>query len=107
MPTGKSKINYVDELLSSMTPPGVRQADSGRIRKAIITAGDSGIGRYSALALGGTNITINGVHPAEIASMVRYLASDEAQYINGISYDVDGGFSVGGPMVSKGYQKVV
>ena len=315
MSTGKSKITNVDELLSSMTPPGARQADSGRIRKVIITAGDSGIGRYSALALaedgcdigityahhgedaeltaaavrklgrqcyvehmdlsmpencipaidalveqlgsldiffsnagkmtqkqfpnlelsdlddlfrintfgavlatqratrymlgmdpdgntskfeeianmarkvltgevsspretpgrliintsvhehaaspvdttytmtkhalggfikcaalalGGTNITINGVrpgeiatpmngsdpedamdtkrdllpsrrvgHPAEIASMVRYLASDEAHYINGISYDVDGGFSVGGPMVSKGYQKVV
>ena len=93
--------------------------------------------KCAAFALAGTNITINGVrpgeiatpmngmspekamdtdrkflparrvgHPAEIASMVRYLASDETQYITGCSYDVGGGFSVGEPMVMEGYQKL-
>ncbi|MGB3802313.1 MAG: SDR family oxidoreductase [Lewinella sp.] len=94
--------------------------------------------KCAAFALAGTNITVNGVrpgeittpmndahpedsldtkrklipskrpgHPAEIASMIRYLASDETAFINGISYDVDGGMSIGGPMASEGYQKVV
>ncbi|MCP9236317.1 SDR family oxidoreductase [Lewinella sp. JB7] len=94
--------------------------------------------KCAAFALAGTNITINGVrpgeiatpmndehpekatdtdrkflparrvgHPSEIASMVRYLASDEAEYCNGLSYDVDGGFSIGEPMVMEGYQKAV
>ena len=94
--------------------------------------------KCAAFALAGTNITVNGVrpgeittpmndghpedaldmnrklipakrpgHPAEIASMVRYLASDETAFISGVSYDVDGGMSIGGPMASEGYQKVV
>ena len=93
--------------------------------------------KCAAFALAGTNITINGIrpgeiatpmndehpeeatdlerkllparrvgHPAEIASMVRYLASDEAQYITGCSYDVGGGFSVGEPMIMEMYQKL-
>ena len=94
--------------------------------------------KCAAYALAGTNVTVNGVrpgeittpmndahpedslsttrkyvpvkrpgHPAEIASMVRYLASDETAFINGASFDVDGGLSVGGPMASEGYQKAV
>jgi NAD(P)-dependent dehydrogenase (short-subunit alcohol dehydrogenase family) len=93
--------------------------------------------KCAAFALAGTNITINGVrpgeiatplndnhpekamdterellpvrragHPSEIASLVRYLASDETQYITGCSYDVGGGFSVGEPMVMESYQKL-
>lgn len=33
--------------------------------------------------------------PTEIASMVRYLASDEAAYITGTSFTVDGGLTLG------------
>jgi NAD(P)-dependent dehydrogenase (short-subunit alcohol dehydrogenase family) len=31
--------------------------------------------------------------PEEIASMVRYLASDEAAFINGACFDIDGGWT--------------
>ena len=94
--------------------------------------------KCAAYALAGTNVTVNGVrpgeistpmndahpedaldskrklvpsrrtgHPTEIASMIRYLASDETSFINGASFDVDGGLTVGGPMASEGYQKAV
>ncbi|WP_116125905.1 SDR family oxidoreductase [Lewinella sp. IMCC34183] len=94
--------------------------------------------KCAAFALAGTNVTVNGVrpgeittpmndahpedaldmdrphipskrpgHPAEIASMIRYLAGDDTAFINGVSYDVDGGMSIGGPMASAGYRKVV
>ena len=46
-------------------------------------------------------------HPAEIASMVRYLASDESAYVSGMSYAVDGGMTIGEPMASEMYQKMV
>jgi 3-oxoacyl-[acyl-carrier protein] reductase len=32
-------------------------------------------------------------HPDDIASAVAYLASSEAQFITGISWNVDGGFA--------------
>lgn len=93
--------------------------------------------KCAAFALAGTNITINGVrpgeiatplndmhpedidndrpyltvrrsgHPTEIASMVKYLASDETSFINGMSYDVDGGMAIGEPMSQEMYQKMV
>lgn len=94
--------------------------------------------KCAAFALAGTNVTINGVrpgeiatplndedpeeamdmkrkylpskrvgHPSEIASLVRYLASDETSYINGMSYDVDGGMTIGEPMAMEGYQKTM
>ena len=93
--------------------------------------------KCAAYALAGTNVTINGVRPGEIAtplndmhpekidndrpyltvrrtghsteiaSMVRYLASDEAAFINGMSYDVDGGMTIGEPMSQEMYQKMV
>ena len=94
--------------------------------------------KCAAFALADTNITVTGVrpgeittpmndahpddaldtkrkyipvrrpgHPGEIASMVRYLASDESSFISGVSYDVGGGISIGEPMASEGYQKAV
>lgn len=94
--------------------------------------------KTAAYALKGTNVTVNGVrpgeiatpmnsmapedaldnkrkylpvprtgHPTEIASMIRYLASDEASFITGASYDVDGGMVVGGAMAQEMYQKAV
>ncbi len=94
--------------------------------------------KSAAYALKGTNITVNGVrpgeiatplndmgpedalkndrphiptprtgHPVEIASMIRYLASDETSFINGASYDVDGGMVVGGAMAQGMYRKAV
>ena len=92
--------------------------------------------KTAAYALAGTNVTVVGVrpgevatplndmhpedgldadrphvpahrggHPAEIASMVRYLASDATGFITGVSYDVDGGMSVGGPMAQGMYRQ--
>ncbi len=94
--------------------------------------------KSAAYALKGTNVTVNGVrpgeiatplndmgpedaldnerphiptprtgHPVEIASMIRYLASDETSFINGASYDVDGGMVVGGAMAQGMYRKAV
>ena len=94
--------------------------------------------KSAAYALKGTNVTVNGVrpgeiatplndmgpedalkndrphiptprtgHPTEIASIIRYLASDETSFINGASYDVDGGMVVGGAMAQGMYRKMV
>ena len=93
--------------------------------------------KCAAFALAETNITINGVrpgeiatplndmhpedidndrpfltvrrsgHPLDIAGMVKYLASDATSFINGMSYDVDGGMSIGEPMSQEMYQKMV
>ena len=35
-------------------------------------------------------------HPEEIASSVAFLASDEAAYVTGLEFSVDGGFGAGG-----------
>lgn len=94
--------------------------------------------KCAAFALAGTNVTITGVrpgeiatpmndnhpedalstsrkytptrrpgHPTEIASMIRYLAGNDTNFINGVSYDVDGGMSIGEPMANEMYQKLV
>jgi len=96
-----------------------------------------GLIKSAAFSLAGTNVTINGVrpgeiatpmnenhpedcldakrkfipgrrpgHPTEIASMIRYLASDDSTYVNGMSYDVDGGMTISTPMAMEGYQKL-
>ena len=46
-------------------------------------------------------------HPTEIASAIRYLASDETEFINGVSYDVGGGLSIGQSMAMSAYRKMV
>ena len=38
--------------------------------------------------------------PEHIANMVTYLASDEAQYITGAGFNVDGGLLAANPMRS-------
>ena len=94
--------------------------------------------KCAAYALGGTNVTVTGVrpgeiatpmndmgpeeafentrkflptprtgHPTEIASMIRYLAGNDTNFINGVSYDVGGGMSIGEPMAQEAYQQAV
>lgn len=70
-----------------MVYPGNRDIDANRTCRDMITGADSGIGRYSALAL--------AKYGCDIGSMVRYLANDETQYVTGCSYDVGGGLASG------------
>ena len=94
--------------------------------------------KCAAFELAGTGVTVNGIrpgeiatpmnrmgpeaamdqdrpsipakrvgHPAEIASAIRYLASDDTEFINGVSYDVGGGLSIGQPMAMETYRKLV
>lgn len=67
----KSEVTTLKELLETNRTPGERQADPNRIRKAIITGGDSGIGRYAALALAedGCDIAFTYAHHKEDAEL--------------------------------------
>ena len=46
-------------------------------------------------------------HPTEIARAVKFLASDQASFINGVSYDADGGLAIAQPMAMKNYRALV
>ena len=46
-------------------------------------------------------------HPAEIAQVVRTIASDSASFISGVSYPVDGGFEAMTPLAHPLYRKLV
>ena len=67
----KSEVTTVEEILETMTPPGARQAPADRIRKAIVTGGDTGIGRYTALALAkdGCDVAFTWAHHQEDAEL--------------------------------------
>ena len=67
----KSEITTLDELLESLTPPGARDVDPHRIRKAIVTGGDTGIGRYTAIALAqdGCDVAFTWAHAKEDAEL--------------------------------------
>ena len=47
----KSEVTTLEELLQTNRTPGKRQTTNRTVRKALITGGDTGIGRYTALAL--------------------------------------------------------
>ncbi|KAA1261465.1 3-oxoacyl-[acyl-carrier-protein] reductase FabG [Rubripirellula obstinata] len=43
-------------------------------------------------------------HPQEIASVIRFLASDEAGFVTGVRWPVDGGFEAATPLAASGYR---
>lgn len=44
-------------------------------------------------------------HPDEIASVIRFLASDEAGFVTGVRWPVDGGFEAATPLAASAYRE--
>ena len=44
-------------------------------------------------------------HPDEVASVVRFLASEESGFVTGVRWPVDGGFEAATPLAASGYRK--
>lgn len=51
--------------------------------------------RYEELAKGGGTPMGRVAHPDEVAAVVTWLLSDDASYVTGSAYPVDGGYSTG------------
>lgn len=62
---------------------------------------DYAAGRGTTHKLGQINPTQRHGEPSEIAAMALFLASDEASYVNGQAFAVDGGLSSTHPFVGK------
>ncbi|KAI9840143.1 MAG: hypothetical protein M1838_004204 [Thelocarpon superellum] len=60
---------------------------------------DAARARGSEQKIGQLNPTRRGAHADEVARVALFLASDEASYVNGQAWAVDGGLSSGHPVV--------
>ena len=67
----ESQVQTLDELLATLTPPGEREIDTSRVRKAIVTGGSTGLGRYIAIALAqdGCDVAITYAHNKDDAEL--------------------------------------
>ncbi len=74
----KSEVTNLQDLLHTNRAPGTRGVDPLRRRPAIITGGDSGIGRYTALGLAeaGCDVAFTYAHhPKDAALTVQGIES--------------------------------
>ena len=67
----ESQVQSLDELLKTLTPPGERNVDPGRVRKAVVTGGSTGLGRYIAIELAkdGCDVAITYAHNRDDAEL--------------------------------------
>ena len=67
----ESDVKNLSELLETLTPPGCRDVDPDRVRKAIVTGGSTGLGRYIAIALAqdGCDVAITYAHNRDDAEL--------------------------------------
>lgn len=97
-------ISLVQTTASSLSGTGVR---INAICPGLIETGmtkpifDYAAGRGTTAKLGQINPMQRHGNPEEIAAMALFLASDDASYVNGQAFAVDGGLSSSHPFVGK------
>ncbi len=66
-----SDVKTVEELLQTAIPPGDRGLPTDRVRRAIVTGGSTGIGRYTAIALAkdGCDVAVTYAHNRDDAEL--------------------------------------
>ena len=97
-------ISLVQTTAYALTGTGIRVnaicpglIETGMTRKTFETARERG----KADKIGQINPTQRGGVPDEIANMGLFLASDEASYVNGQAFPVDGGLTASMPYAGK------
>lgn len=101
---------------------GTVAASAKVIESGIATSDDSGQVRTDAVAAGEIATPMNDMeagdfddtnrpaiparrtgHPDEVASVIRFLASDETGFVTGVRWPVDGGFEAATPLAASAY----